>query len=48
VRWLSPFDHLAAVPVERAYRPGAVGLLTDTVLLAVLGAAGYRRRDLRA
>jgi ABC-2 type transport system permease protein len=45
---LSPFDHLAAVPAERLDVVGAVGMVAVALLLAVLGLAGYARRDLRS
>jgi ABC-2 type transport system permease protein len=47
VRGLSPFDHLAAVPAEPMDVGGALGMLAAALLLAVLGLAGYSRRDLR-
>jgi ABC-2 type transport system permease protein len=47
VRDLSPFAHLAAVPAEPMDVGGAVGMLAVAVLLAVVGLAGYARRDLR-
>jgi ABC-2 type transport system permease protein len=47
VRGLSPFDHLAAVPAERMDVGGALGMVAVALLLAVLGLAGYGRRDLR-
>jgi ABC-2 type transport system permease protein len=47
VRGLSPFDHLAAVPAEPVNVAGALGMTAVALLLAVLGVAGYARRDLR-
>jgi ABC-2 type transport system permease protein len=47
VRGLSPFDHLASVPVEAFDVAGALGMLAVALLLAVLGLVGYHRRDLR-
>jgi ABC-2 type transport system permease protein len=47
LRELSPFAHLAPVPAEPWDVGGAVGMLVVAVLLAVLGLAGYARRDLR-
>ncbi|WBB68466.1 hypothetical protein [Micromonospora sp. WMMD812] len=44
---LSPFAHLAPVPDRAPHWPAAGVMLTVAVLLAVLGAVGYRRRDLR-
>ena len=47
VRGLSPFDHLAAVPVEPFDVAGALGMLAVALLFAVLGLVGYHLRDLR-
>ena len=47
VRWLSPFDHLAAVPAAPMDVAGALGMVLVALLLAVLGLVGYARRDLR-
>ncbi|MGY1682209.1 hypothetical protein [Geodermatophilus sp. SYSU D01176] len=47
VRDVSPFAHLAAVPAEPVDVAGAIGMLVVAVLLAVVGLAGYARRDLR-
>jgi ABC-2 type transport system permease protein len=47
VRGLSPFAHLASVPAEPLDVPGALGMLAVAVALALLGLAGYARRDLR-
>ncbi|WP_432535107.1 polyketide antibiotic transporter [Kineococcus arenarius] len=43
---LSPFAHLAPVPLEPADTAAALVMTLVAVLLAVAGAAGYRRRDL--
>ena len=48
VRTLSPFAHLASVPAEPMDVGGAVGMLVVALLLAVVGLAGYARRDLHA
>ena len=45
---LSPFAHLAPVPMAAADRPAAVVLTVLAVALAGAGAAGFHRRDLRA
>ena len=45
MRWLSPFAHLAAVPAEPLDLAGALGMLVVAALLAVVGLAGYARRD---
>jgi ABC-2 type transport system permease protein len=47
VRDLSPFAHVASVPAEPLDVPGALGMLAVAVLFAVVGLAGYARRDLR-
>jgi ABC-2 type transport system permease protein len=47
VRDLSPFAHLASVPAEPMDVPGALGMLALAAALAVVGLAGYARRDLR-
>jgi ABC-2 type transport system permease protein len=44
---LSPFAHLAAVPVEAPDVPGAVGMLALGALLGAAGTLGYARRDVR-
>ncbi|MGZ6942426.1 MAG: ABC transporter permease, partial [Oryzihumus sp.] len=47
--WLlgaSPFGHVPLVPVEPLTWAGPVGTLLVTVVLAGLGAAGLRRRDI--
>ncbi|WP_432483603.1 polyketide antibiotic transporter [Kineococcus esterisolvens] len=46
VREVSPFAHLALVPLEPAGTAAALVMTLVAVLLAVVGAAGYRRRDL--
>lgn len=46
VRWFSPFTHLASVPAEPMDVPGALGMVAVALLLALLGVAGYARRDL--
>ncbi|MEU4216717.1 hypothetical protein [Actinoplanes sp. NPDC026623] len=48
VRDASPFAHLAPVPLTNVNWAGSAVMLTVSVLLAVAGAAGYRRRDLRS
>ena len=47
VRDLSPFAHVASVPAEPFDVPGALGMLAVAAALAVVGLAGYARRDLR-
>ena len=47
VRDLSPFAHVASVPAEPVDVPGALGMLAVAAALAVVGLAGYARRDLR-
>jgi ABC-2 type transport system permease protein len=47
VRDLSPFAHVASVPAEPVDLAGAVGMLAVAATLAVVGLAGYARRDLR-
>ena len=47
VRSISPFAHVASVPAEPAAVGAAVGMLVAAAALAVLGLAGYARRDLR-
>lgn len=47
VRGLSPFAHVASVPAEPLDVAGAGGMLVIAAGLAVLGLAGYARRDLR-
>jgi ABC-2 type transport system permease protein len=44
---MSPFAHLAAVPVTTPDRSAAAVMTGIAALGAVLGAIGYRRRDLR-
>jgi ABC-2 type transport system permease protein len=48
VRQLSPYAHVAPVPVQAPDWAGAAGLLATAALLAAAGLAGYSRRDLRA
>ncbi|UOY01289.1 ABC transporter permease [Blastococcus sp. PRF04-17] len=47
VRGLSPFAHLAQVPAAPVDVAGALSMLVIALLLAVVGLAGYARRDLR-
>ena len=47
VRALSPFAHVASVPAESLDVGGALGMLAVAAALAVIGLAGYARRDLR-
>ena len=44
---LSPFAHLAAVPARSPDWAGTIGMTAVAAVLAVAGAAGYTRRDLR-
>jgi ABC-2 type transport system permease protein len=44
---LSPFTHLAPVPATAPDWAGAIGMLAVAVVLALIGAAAYQRRDLR-
>jgi ABC-2 type transport system permease protein len=44
---LSPFTHLPAAPVEEVTPVPILALLAAAALLAVLGAAAFRRRDVR-
>ncbi|WP_432496605.1 polyketide antibiotic transporter [Kineococcus gypseus] len=46
VRELSPFSHLALVPLEPADATAALVMTALAVVLAAAGAARYRRRDL--
>jgi ABC-2 type transport system permease protein len=46
LRGWSPFAHLAAVPAEPMDVAGAVGMLGAAAVFAVVGLAGYARRDL--
>ncbi|WP_432494066.1 polyketide antibiotic transporter [Kineococcus auxinigenes] len=46
VREVSPFAHLAPVPLEPADAAAALVMTVVAVLLAVVGALRYRRRDL--
>ncbi|PPK98738.1 ABC-2 type transport system permease protein [Kineococcus xinjiangensis] len=48
VRALSPYAHVAAVPVEAHDGAGAVGLLIVALLLTAAGVAAHGRRDVRA
>ncbi|WP_433113450.1 ABC transporter permease [Micromonospora sp. CA-246542] len=48
VRDISPFAHLAPVPLTKASMTAVTVMLAIATLLAVLGVAGYRRRDLRS
>lgn len=45
---LSPFAHLARVPATTPDWPAAAVMAAIAALAVVVGAAGYRRRDLRA
>jgi len=47
VAQLSPFAHVATVPAAPADWPGAIGILAVAALLALTGAVGYARRNLR-
>jgi ABC-2 type transport system permease protein len=47
VRDLSPFAHLAPVPVQNADWPATAAMTGLAVILTAVAAAGYRRRDLR-
>jgi ABC-2 type transport system permease protein len=47
VRDLSPFAHLAPVPLQGADWPATGAMLGIAVVLTAVAAAGYRRRDLR-
>ncbi|WP_250548975.1 ABC transporter permease [Pseudonocardia sp. H11422] len=47
VLWISPYDHLAAVPAVAPDWAGTIGMLVVAAALAGLGIAGYTRRDLR-
>lgn len=44
---LSPFSHLAAVPMTGPDVPGAVGMTAVALAIGVVGVLGYQRRDLR-
>ncbi|TDC38907.1 polyketide antibiotic transporter [Micromonospora sp. 15K316] len=44
---LSPFSHLAPVPDLPPNLPAAAAMLATAAAFALLGAVGYRRRDLR-
>ena len=48
VRELSPFAHLAPVPLTGPDRPATAVMLGLAALLTGAGLAGYRRRDLRS
>lgn len=48
VRAISPFDHMANVPVTPADQPGAALILLAAAGLAAFGIYGYARRDLAA
>lgn len=45
---MSPYAHLAAVPVTAPNWPAAAGMTGIAAVGAVLGAFGYQRRDLRS
>ncbi|MEU4243612.1 hypothetical protein [Actinoplanes sp. NPDC026619] len=45
---LSPFTHLAPVPATTPNWAGAIGMSAVAAGLGLIGAAAYRRRDLRA
>jgi ABC-2 type transport system permease protein len=45
VRRLSPTEHLGSLPVGRLDAAGVVGVCAVALLLAALGWAGFRRRD---
>ncbi len=45
---LSPFAHLARVPLTTPDWPGTIGIITVAALLAALGVIGFSRRDIRA
>jgi ABC-2 type transport system permease protein len=47
VAQLWPFAHVATVPAAPPDWPGAIGILAVAALLALTGAVGYARRDLR-
>lgn len=47
VRDISPFAHLAPVPLSKASMTAPTAMLAIATCLTVLGVAGYRRRDLR-
>ncbi|WP_422735763.1 hypothetical protein ACN263_19170 [Micromonospora sp. WMMD729] len=47
VRDISPFAHLAPVPLTNACMTVTTVMLALATLLTALGVAGYRRRDLR-
>jgi len=44
---ISPFAHLAPVPFTAANWPATIVMTVAATALTVVGAAGYRRRDLR-
>jgi ABC-2 type transport system permease protein len=48
VREVSPFAHLAPVPLTGVNWTASAAMLSLSVLSALAGAAGYRRRDLRS
>lgn len=48
IRDISPFAHLAPVPLAGADLTASTIMLAAAGLLVVAGAAGYRRRDLRS
>ncbi|GAA2703239.1 ABC transporter permease [Actinoplanes palleronii] len=48
IRELSPFAHLAAVPLTGVDWPATAAMTGLAVILTVAGIAGYRRRDLRS
>nr|BFE74160.1 hypothetical protein GCM10020092_074610 [Actinoplanes digitatis] len=47
VRGISPFAHLAPVPLAAAEARASVAMLGMAVALTVVGVVGYRRRDWR-
>ncbi len=48
VRDVSPFAHLAPVPLQSADWPATTTMLAIAAATTVLGVVGYRRRDLRS
>jgi ABC-2 type transport system permease protein len=48
VRDISPFAHLAPVPLTEASMTAAAVMLAVATVLTIVGAAGYRRRDVRS
>ncbi|MEV6493543.1 hypothetical protein AB0M20_33735, partial [Actinoplanes sp. NPDC051633] len=47
IRDISPFAHLAPVPLQGADWPATAAMTGTAVVLTAVAAAGYRRRDLR-